>query len=103
MHFHKIKCVIRRQLVRKEIVIDEDVSVIPRPIDADTNQWKDKTEPWIIKEEAPDCSSVGDTDSDNSDSTPLSEKCPVRIRGRKAKDGTHGQFLCKTCGKDLIS
>ena len=70
-----------------------------------TKSWVQCTyqmEPWVIKEEAPDCSSAGDTDSDNSYSTSLSEKCPVRIRGRKAKDRIHGQFLCKTCHKDLI-
>ena len=56
-HKHKVRFQPIKPIT-EVIPIDDDCIVIPKPVDNDCNRFHDKSDPVILKIEAPDCISV---------------------------------------------
>ena len=69
VHFPPIKP------ITDEIISDDDCIAIPKPLDDDCNRFHDKSDPLILKLEAPDCSSA------EEDETPVAFQIPSMPMG----------------------
>ena len=93
--------IVRPRIAQPEsdIQVDEDVFIIPKPLDDDKNCYHDKSKP--VKAEVT-CDSDKDIQEEASAALAI-PMGPVKPRRCKSKTAVKGLYVCQICGQDYIN
>ena len=83
--------------VTETVVYDDEILIHPKPVDDDPNHYHDRSSPFTVKEEAPDCSSAEEDDQDKEAGIPMG---PVKPKKCCTKTVVKGLHICEICGQD---